>query len=74
LHLRTGDTRIVWQSYRVSFLAGPRWETLYFPFEDFQPHRIDKPLDTSTLRRLGVVAIGREFQADLCIARLAFYQ
>jgi hypothetical protein len=74
LHLRTGDTLIVWQSYRVSFQADPHWQILHFPFEDFRPHRIDNPLDTSTLRRLGVVAIGREFQSDICIGRLAFFR
>jgi len=74
LHLRTDDTRIVWQSYRASFQARPCWQNLKLPFDSFQPHRIDKPLDKSRLRRLGVVAIGRRMQADLCIARLALYQ
>jgi len=74
LHLRTDATRIVWQSYRVSFLAQPHWQTLRLPFADFKPHRIDQPLDTSKLRRIGVVAIGREMRADICIARLALYR
>lgn len=74
LHLRTDDTRIVWQSYRASFQAEPSWQTLRFPFASFQPHRIDQPLDTRKLRRLGVVAIGREMQADISIARLLLYR
>lgn len=73
LHLRSADTRIVWQSYRTSFLALPRWQTLRLPFAGFQPYKTDKPLDLSKLRRLGVVAIGREMRADICIARLSFY-
>lgn len=73
LHLRSADTRIVWQSYRVSFQAPPRWQTLRLPFASFQPYRTDKPLDLSKLRRLGVVAIGREMRADVCIARLSLY-
>jgi len=73
LHLRTDDTRIVWQSYRAGFQARPDWQNLRLPFEGFQPHRIDKPFDKSKLRRLGVVAIGREMQADICIARLSLY-
>jgi hypothetical protein len=43
------------------------------PFAELQPHRIEKPLDLSRLRRLGLVAIGREMQADLCLARVTFY-
>ena len=74
LHLRTDDTRIVWQSYRTSFQAQPHWQTLHLPFADFKPHRIDQPLDTHKLRRLGVVAIGRKMRADICIARLALYR
>ena len=74
LQLRTDDTRIVWQSYRASFQAQPSWQTLRLPFESFQPHRIDQPLDKHRLRRLGVVAICRKMQADICIARLSLYK
>jgi hypothetical protein len=73
MHLRTDDTRIVWQSYRAGFQAKPCWQNLRLPFDSFQPHRTDKPFDKSKLRRLGVVAIGREMQADICIARLSLY-
>lgn len=73
LHLRTADTRIVWQSYRASFAAPPAWQTLRLPFAAFQPHRIERPLDLTTLRRLGLVAIGREMRVDLCLARLSLY-
>lgn len=74
MHLRTEDTRIVWQSYRTSFQAQPNWQSLRLPFASFQPHRIDQPLDTRKLRRLGVVAIGREMEADISIARLSLYR
>lgn len=74
LHLRTRDTRVVWQSYRAGFVAAPQWRTLRLPFTDFTPYRIDQPLDTGGLRRLGLVAIGREMRADVCIARVSFYR
>jgi hypothetical protein len=74
LHLRSADTRIVWQSYRAGLHAGPAWQTLQLPFADFKPYRISQPLDLKTLRRLGLVAIGREMQADLCIARIGLYR
>lgn len=73
LHLRTADTRIVWQSYRASFQARAHWQTIRLPFESFQPYRIDMPFDKWRLRRLGVVAIGREMQADVCIAGISLY-
>jgi hypothetical protein len=74
VHLRTADTRIVWQSYRAGFEAGPEWRTVRLPFADFRPHRLDAPLDVSRLRRIGLVAIGRTFHADLCFSRLALYR
>lgn len=74
LHLRSADTRVVWQSYRAGFHAGPAWQTLQMPFADFKPYRISQPLDLKTLHRLGLVAIGREMQADLCIARIGLYR
>jgi len=74
LHLRTADTRIVWQSYRASFTAESRWLTVRLPFSELRPYRINQPLDLQTLRRLGVVAIGRAMHADLCIARISLYR
>lgn len=73
LHLRTDDTRIVWQSYRASFQVETHWQTIRLAFNDFEPHRIDIPLDRSRFRRLGVVAIGRMMQVDICIAGIRFY-
>lgn len=73
-HLRTTDTRLPWQAYRASFLAEPRWQCLRLPFASFAPHRIEQPLRIDRLRRLGLVAIGRPFTAELCVARVALYR
>lgn len=73
LHLRTFDHRHPWESYRHSFIADAQWQTLRLPFSGFQAHRCDGALDLRRLRRLGLVAIGRAFHADLALSRLAFY-
>ncbi|MBV6658119.1 MAG: CIA30 family protein [Devosiaceae bacterium] len=73
LHLRTSDLTRPWQSYRQSFIAGPDWQTHRVPFSDFAPHRTEAPLDLTTLRRLGFLAIGRAFEADLSIGAVRFY-
>ena len=49
-------------------------EPVRLPFADFLPHRIERALDPGTLRRVGVVAIGRAMQADLCIGRVVLYR
>jgi hypothetical protein len=72
-HLRTTDITRPQQSYRQGFVPISEWRTILLPFAQFAPHRIATPLDVTRLRRLGLVAIGRNFDADLSIARLALY-
>ncbi len=74
VHLRTKDNWLPWQSYRATFTAAPEWETLRIPFAEFAPYRTSKALAVSRLRRIGLVAIGREFSADLCIGKLGLYR
>lgn len=74
IHLRSDDIQRPWQSYRVTFRASSKWQTLYFPFAEFKPYRIDIPLEITKLKRIGLVAIGRAFAADLCLAKLALYR
>lgn len=72
VHLRTDALTRPWQSYRQVFKACAEWRTVQLPFEHFVPHRTDIPLDTHRLRRIGVVAIGRAFFADLALGGLRF--
>ncbi len=74
LHLRSDDVWLPWQSYRASFRAPPRWHTVRLPFAGFTGYRIGSPLDLEHLERIGIVAIGRAFKADLCVASLALYR
>ncbi len=74
VHLRTPDNVRPWQSYRAYFIAGSDWKTVDLPFAVFVPHRLEIPLDTTRLRRIGLVAIGRAFSADLAVSELAFYR
>ena len=73
LHLRTSDLRRPWQSYRATFTARPAWREIALPFSGFVPHRTEVPLDLHLLRRIGIVAIGRAFAADVSIGVIRFY-
>ena len=73
MHLRTDVLDRPWQSYRSEFTAEPAWQTVRLPFSRFTPYRTDHELDLRKLVRLGLVAIGREFQADLAVSGLSFY-
>ncbi len=72
VHLWTDALTRPWQSYRQIFTADAEWQTVQLPFEHFVSHRTDVLLDTHRLRRIGVVAIGRVFSADLVLGGLRF--
>jgi len=74
VHLRTQDILLPWQSYRASFTAIPEWKMIRLPFAEFEAYRIAKSLDLGRLKRIGIVAIGRKFYADLCIGKLGLYR
>jgi hypothetical protein len=73
VHLRTLDLTRPWQSYRKSFIAKPHWQTVKLSFEDFVAYRTETLLDLRRLRRLGIVAIGRAFTADLALSGVRFF-
>lgn len=74
VHLRTPDAVRPWQSYRAHFNTTTKWETIDLPFETFAPYRLEASLDTTKLRRIGFVAIGRAFSADLMVAKVSLYR
>jgi len=74
LHLRQDGLWLPWQAFRASFTASPEWQTHYLPFAQFQPHKTSASLKRDRLKRIGVVAIGRAFFADLCVGRIGYYR
>ena len=73
VQLRTAACMRPWQSYRAGFVAGPAWREIRLPFQRFEPCRLMEPLDVRQLRRIGLVAIGRAFHADLAVSAIGFY-
>ena len=73
IHFRTSGLWFPWQSYRSSFTASDNWQVLRIPFASLQPYKTTQAFSQNKLIRIGLVAIGREFKADLCLARISFY-
>lgn len=73
MHLRTTGLWFPWQSYRASFDASNDWQTIRIPFAELEAYKTGQSFDASKLKRIGIVAIGRDFQADLCVALVKFY-
>ncbi len=74
VHLKTAATVLPWQSYRAPFSATTSWRWAWLPFTEFTPHRLAAPLDRSDLRKLGIVAIGRAFLAEVWVAWIGLYR
>ena len=70
LHLRTSSCLLPWQHYRAPFEAAPEWHEVQVGFDAFAGSSIGQPLDRSALTRLGIVASGEEFDADIAVADL----
>ena len=73
LHFRTSALWLPWQSYRSSFRATPNWSTVQIPFSQMKPYRTSRKFRKDSIKRLGLVAIGKNFEADLCIGSVKFY-
>ncbi|GJL70917.1 MAG: hypothetical protein NMNS01_01160 [Nitrosomonas sp.] len=73
VHFRTTDLWLPWQSYRYSFVANPDWQIIRIPFADIAPHRTTARFRKNRLKRIGLVGIGRDFKADLCVASVKLY-
>lgn len=73
IHLRTNQTRLAWQYYQTMFSTNGQWQEIKIPFTLFKPYSIRSPLNTRTLKSIAIVAIGREFQADIFVDEIAFY-
>lgn len=74
LRLRTDELQRPWHSFRSDFVATGEWTIVRLPFDTFERHRTDLAFDPARLRRVGVLAIGREFEADVSVAGVGFYK
>lgn len=74
VHLRTRGLSLPWQSYRASFQAETEWRTITLPFSTFRPYKTSQAFKANKLKRIGLVAIGRDFEADVCLASIGLYR
>ncbi|MEA1989334.1 MAG: CIA30 family protein [Pseudomonadota bacterium] len=74
LHIRTSQLWLPWQSFRVTFDVAEQWQRLFIPFSQFSPYKTLVSLQPNKIKRLGILAIGEAFQANICIRTLGVYK
>ena len=75
IHLRTSGTVLPWQYYQADFETSAEWQVVRLPFAAFERsgswlRQLIKP---SSIRSIGIVAFGKDHQADIDIAEIGFY-
>ena len=74
IRLRTDQLTRPWQSFRAEFTAPPAWQTVQVSFSDVISHRTDAVIDPARLKRVGILAIGRAFHAEIAVAGVRLYR
>lgn len=74
IRLRTDQLTRPWQSFRTDFIAPIDTQTLRIPFDTFEANRTDETFDPARLRRIGILAIGRVFEADVTVTAMRLYK
>lgn len=74
LRVRTSALSRPWQSFRADFLAPATWMRVVIPFADLEPHKIEAAFDPAELRRIGILAIGAEMEADIAVSAVYLHR
>ena len=75
LHIRNASARLPWHYYTANFKTNEKWKEVIIPFDDFEKSAtfMPKKLKADTIRTIGLVAYGKDHNADVSIANLEFY-
>ena len=75
VHIRTKYLFLPWQYYQSKFIATNEWEVIELPLKDFKKSNFYQPSSVSSIdiQTLGIVAIGRDFQANIDLRYIELY-
>ena len=76
IHVKTKYLFLPWQYYYALFSPSSEWQSFELPFNTFAKSNIYQPLRFSSdeIRTIGIVAIGRDFEADIDVSHVEFYK
>ena len=75
VHIRTKYLFLPWQYYESAFQATEKWTTIELPFTTFKKSNFYQPSSVSSqdIETIGIVAIGREFKAQIDLTSIELY-
>ncbi len=76
IHLRTRGTMLPWQYYQGTFDVSDQWQVIRLPLDAFKASGswIRKSALPKSIRSIGIVAYGRNHQADIQVSEIGFYE
>lgn len=75
VHLRTTGTFFPWQYYQSDFTANQAWSEVWLPLINFKASGafMRSPPTARSLRSVGIVAYGRDHEAQIDVREIDFY-
>ena len=75
IHIRNASARLPWQYYTASFQTNEKWKDIAISFDEFEKSATLMPrkLKPDSIKTIGIVAYGKDYDADVSIANLEFY-
>ena len=75
VHLRTRGTMLPWQYYQAGFDVTRDWTEVRLPFEAFEAsgRMLRTAPRAQSLRSIGIVAYGRDHEAEIDVREVGFY-
>ena len=74
IFLRTSGTILPWQYYKAEFKVTNNWKKINIPISKFERSSsfLSKLIKPNTIKSIGLVAFGRNFEADLYVSEISF--
>jgi hypothetical protein len=75
VHLRTAGTLLPWQYYQASFKPTDDWQVIKLPLTDFAKSSswLRSTVKADAIRSIAVVAFGKDYEAEIDVAEIGFY-
>ena len=75
VHIRNSSSKLPWHYYSKSFIAKNEWQIIELPFSDFSRSSsfIRKKMKIESIKTIGLVAYGKDYNADVSFLDVSFY-
>ena len=75
VHIRTKGTFLPWQYYQQSFMANEDWSETTMLLNEFRPSGVllRKTIDPKSIKSIGIVAFGRDHEAEIDVRKISFF-